>query len=116
MTLQVIFCDRSLCVYKFYFFPVCAHIDEKVLRPCVAFNKRRTDVSETGAVNEVYDAACTENGQFAPLQCNVDSGNCWCVDMKGIAVAGTTVYQRPYCGEHVEQVIYIYGKNTDASK
>ena len=86
----------------FYSFYICATIDEKVLKPCVAFKKRRNDISESSAVNDVYDAVCTENGHFAPLQCNVDSGNCWCVDMMGKAVPGTTLYQRPYCGKHVE--------------
>jgi hypothetical protein len=82
-------------------FFLCLNVDEKTLKPCVAFKKRKNDVSKSD-VNDVYDAVCTENGFFAPLQCNVDSGNCWCVDSVGSVVAGTTIYQRPYCGEYVE--------------
>ena len=75
--------------------PVC---DEKILKPCTAFKRKKNEVSKSN-VNDVYDAVCTENGYFAPLQCNMDSGNCWCADNMGSVVAGTTIYQRPYCGK-----------------
>ena len=68
------------------------------MKPCVAFKRKRNKVSKRDA--DVYDAVCTENGYFAPLQCNMNSGYCWCADSMGSVVAGTNIYQRPYCGEH----------------
>ncbi|XP_046853142.1 thyroglobulin-like isoform X2 [Xenia sp. Carnegie-2017] len=75
--------------------PIC---DENLLKPCVAFNKKRQRPSESNRNQLLYKANCKTNGHFAPLQCDVKSGNCWCVDDRGQMIAGTMIYKRPYCG------------------
>ena len=52
--------------------------------------------------DEEYTPVYTEEGYFAPLQCNVKRGNCWCVDKMGVKEPGTSIYQRPYCGKKTQ--------------
>jgi hypothetical protein len=37
------------------------NVDEKTLKPCVAFKKRKNEVSKSSDVNDIYDSVCTEN-------------------------------------------------------
>ena len=32
---------------------------------------------------------CTENGEYAPVQCHGSIGHCWCVDEQGAEILGT---------------------------
>lgn len=80
-------------------FVLCMNIDQKILKPCDEFNKKNEEVNQ--GVNLDYNAVCTEKGYFAPLQCNVNSGKCWCVNNMGNALPGTAIYQRPYCGKEL---------------
>lgn len=47
-----------------------------------------------------YRPQCTADGEFAPVQCHREYGECWCVDRDGIetAVERTRYPVRPDCG------------------
>ena len=36
-----------------------------------------------------YIPRCTDQGEFAPTQCNIAGKMCWCVNVKGQEVPGT---------------------------
>ena len=36
-----------------------------------------------------FSPECDIDGKYKPLQCDVSSGVCWCVDSQGLEVPGT---------------------------
>ena len=42
---------------------------------------------------------CTSDGEFEPVQCHQTSGECWCVDDRGIEIPGTRGSTKPTCGK-----------------
>ena len=46
-----------------------------------------------------YQPQCDENGEFAPMQCNDATGECWCVRPNGQDIPGTITREphRPVC-------------------
>ncbi len=42
---------------------------------------------------------CTDEGQFEPMQCHQTTGECWCVDDRGVGIPGTRGLSQPDCGE-----------------
>ena len=43
---------------------------------------------------------CTSDGEFEPVQCHQTSGECWCVDDRGIEIPGTRGSTKPTCGKY----------------
>ena len=40
---------------------------------------------------------CELDGEYAPLQCNVYTGVCWCVDKRGKELVGSRTKRTPNC-------------------
>ena len=49
--------------------------------------------------DQIHIVACTENGTFAPQQCDPNHKICWCVNDQGEKISGTT---KPYEREEIQ--------------
>ena len=50
---------------------------------------------------------CKGDGGYHPVQCDVISGYCWCVDEYGYEVKGSRTKGRPSCGKEVRVTFNI---------
>ncbi len=48
---------------------------------------------------------CRMDGGFEPVQCHHMSGECWCVDDRGIEVPGSRGQHKPDCGMYYVRAI-----------
>ena len=50
---------------------------------------------------------CKADGGYHPVQCDVLSGYCWCVDEYGYEVKGSRIKGRPSCGKGIQVTFKI---------
>lgn len=47
--------------------------------------------------SEDFIPGCTKDGEFEEVQCQVSSGECWCVDKAGIEIVDSRMLGLPSC-------------------
>ena len=85
------------------------------VNPCLASRRRALGIS---LVKKPYVPQCEPDGTYTPLQCNVHTGVCWCVDIRGRERAGTRTKRTPNCCkyflkyscavEHLGEILYFH--------
>lgn len=66
------------------------------LTPCQKENKRAVTMRSRTVVGLIVPR-CLSDGLFDPVQCNNNTGFCWCVDKHGSELVGTRQWGRPNC-------------------
>lgn len=74
------------------------------LSPCQVQRRRALGVRDVPVVG-IHVPDCKADGGYHPVQCDVLSGYCWCVDEYGYEVKGSRIKGRPSCGKGI-QVTY----------
>lgn len=82
------------------------------LSPCQIQRRGALGVRDVPVVG-IHVPECKADGGFHPVQCDVISGYCWCVDEYGYEVEGSRIKGRPSCGKEVHvtfkiAIIYIF--------
>ena len=54
-----------------------------------------------------YVPQCESNGDYSPLQCNVYTGVCWCVDERGKELTGSRTKRTPNCCKYDIQELKV---------
>lgn len=70
------------------------------LSPCQIQRRRALGVRDVPVVG-IHVPDCKADGGYHPVQCNMLSGYCWCVDEYGYEVKGSRIKGRPSCGKGV---------------
>ncbi|XP_051879425.1 thyroglobulin [Pristis pectinata] len=85
---------------------------------CLSFCQlHRKQILVSGYVNSrstSYIPQCMQTGEYEVVQCNADTGQCWCVDRDGMEIYGTRQNKRPeHCPTSCEirdrQVLHGFG-------
>ena len=80
------------------------------LSPCQIQRHQALGVRDVPVVG-IHVPDCKADGGYNPVQCDVLSGYCWCVDEYGYEVKGSRIKGRPTCGKgvHVTFKVAIIG-------
>ncbi|XP_072022392.1 uncharacterized protein [Amphiura filiformis] len=74
------------------------------------FPKCRDYPTMTADIPDYFQPKCLDDGKFSPLQCNANTGYCFCVSSQGATVPGTNVHVTegvPVCKKYKETTVVL---------
>ncbi len=79
-----------------------------ILTPCQRERSRRLHLPLMAGK---YVPRCRVDGTYDEVQCDVTTGQCWCVDLDGREIRGTRsegIIQCPGEGTHIRTIIMVF--------